>query len=236
MSVLRRAVAWLRARLRELRRRGSARPVRAVFDEWAAEGRDEGMAEAHGPVARRVLDRLDLPPDGRFLDIGCGNGYAVRRVADRLPRGAAVGIDASPEMIRRARELSGGLGNVRFELATFPDHELSRGAFDAIFSMEVFYYFSDVGAALEETLRLLEPGGEFACVVDYYEENEASHGWPEYTGTRMELMSAAGWRDALEAAGFADVRQEQLTLPPEEASQDWHVSVGSLVTLGRRGG
>lgn len=230
MRPLRRAADWVR----RLRRRWITRPARVVFDEWAAEGRDEGMAEAHGPVARRVLDRLHLPPDGRFLDIGCGNGYAVRWAAARMPEGTAVGIDVSPEMIRNARKRSQGLENVRFERTGFPDHSLPAGAFDAIFSMEVFYYFSDVAAALEETLRLTRPGGEFACVVDYYEENEASHGWPELTGTPMKLMSADEWRGALEAAGFVDVRQDRITLPAEEASQDWHATVGSLVTVGRR--
>lgn len=234
MRLLDAPLAWLRACLRRLRRRWRARPAREVFDEWAAEGRDEGMAEAHGPVARRVLDRLELPRDGRFLDVGCGNGYAVRWAAARMPDGEAVGIDASPEMIRHARERSQGLGKVRFERADFPEHPLPAGAFDAIFSMEVFYYFSDVAAALEATLRLLRPGGEFACVVDYYEENTASHGWPELTGAPMELMSADEWRGALEAAGFVDVRQDRITLPPEEASQDWHSTVGSLVTVGRR--
>lgn len=207
-----------------------------MFDEWARAGRDEGMERAHGPVARRVLERLELPPDGRYLDIGCGNGYTVGWAAARMPRGTAVGTDVSPEMIRLARERSAALDNVRFEVAAFPDHPLRRGSFDAVFSMEVFYYFSDVGEGLEEALRLLKPGGEFACVVDYYEENPASHGWADDVGVGMELMSAAGWKEALQRAGFADVRRERITLPPGEAGQDWHETAGSLVTRGRRPG
>lgn len=211
------------------------RRTRRVFDRWAEAGRAEGMERSHGPVARRVSERLSLPPDGRYLDIGCGNGYTVRWVAGRVPDGLAVGIDLSSEMIRRARVMSAELGNVRFEVAEFPEHPLEAASFDAVFSMEVYYYLHDLGAALEATRELLKPGGAFACVVDFFEENEASHDWPEGVDAPMRMLSAAGWREAFEEAGFSDVRQERVVLPPEEAAQEWQVTVGSLVTFGRRG-
>lgn len=217
-------------------RRAAARVARAgsLFDEWADAGRAEGMERAHAPSARRVFDTLPLPPDGRYLDVGCGNGYTVRWAAVRMPDGRAVGLDVSSQMIARARSLSADYPNVEFIESPFPPPGLRGRSFDAIFSMEVFYYFPDIEAALGAVLKLLKPGGTFACVVDYYGENEASHGWPEDVGVAMTLLSRSQWRGAFERAGFVRVRQEQMTEPVSEASEQWRATVGSLVTVGER--
>jgi SAM-dependent methyltransferase len=211
--------------------------VRDVFENWAARGRAEGMAERHGAFVRPVFERLPLPPDGTYLDIGCGNGYTVRWAAAAMPDGRAVGLDVSPGMIERARELSGDLPNARFHVAAFPDdHPVPAGSCDVIFSMEAFYYLPDLGAGLAEVRRLLRPGGVFACQTDYYEENTASHAWTEDTGVEMTLLGESGWREAFEDQGLEVVDQFRVRLSPEEASEPWHVEEGSLVTLGRRPG
>jgi SAM-dependent methyltransferase len=211
--------------------------VRDVFEDWAERGRAEGMAESHTPFVRPVFDRLPLPPDGAYLDVGCGNGYTVRWAAEASPEGRAVGLDVSPRMIALARELSEEVPNAEYHVATFPDdHPLRPGAFDVIYAMEVFYYLPDLGAGLREVRRLLHPGGTFACQVDFYEENTASHAWPEDVGVEMTLLGEAGWRDAFEVAGLEVTDQFRVRLAPEKASEPWKATEGSLVTMGRRPG
>jgi SAM-dependent methyltransferase len=139
-------------------------------------------------------------------------------------------------MIARAKDLSQGLANAEFHLATFPQHDLPLGRFDAIFSMEVLYYLPSLSAALEEVVRLLKPDGRFVSVVDFYQENSASHSWPEDVGVAMRLLSAAQWREAFEDAGLEVVEQARITLPVEQASESWKVDVGSLMTAGQLGG
>ncbi len=208
--------------------------VRTLFDDWARQGRAEGMERGHGPAARRAFDRLALRPDGRYLDIGCGNGYTVRWAAAAAPRGEAVGVDVSEEMIRRARRLSAHLPNVTFVAGHFPDVDLGPDPFDAVFSMEVLYYLPDLDAALRAVRDRMAPGGLFACVVDYYAENEASHSWPDDLGVPMTLLDEAGWARAFERAGLHVEDQARLRLPEEIASSPWKVTHGSLMTLGRR--
>lgn len=212
--------------------------VRKLFDAWALAGRAEGMEQGHGHAARRAIERLGLGGRSRYLDIGCGNGYTVRWAARAAPLGHAVGVDLSPEMIHRARELSADLPNVTFIAGEFPRVDLSeRAPFDAIFSMEAFYYFADLDAALARVHELLAPGGSFACVVDYYGENRASHGWPEQVGVPMTLLDAAGWTRAFAAAGLGVVEQTRLRLPvgsARNADDLWKEQEGSLMTLGAR--
>jgi SAM-dependent methyltransferase len=206
------------------------------------------MAASHAPVARVALERLELRRDARFLDIGCGNGYAVRWAAEAAPDGVAVGLDVAPAMIALARRHSSGYGNARFAVAEFGTAaRVVPGAppgFDAIFSMEVFYYLPDLDAALREALALLKPGGRFACAVDYYGENAASHSWPADLGVPMTLLDQAGWCAAFERAGFVNVRQERIRQAAATAARvetdvhaataDWKVTHGTLLTLGER--
>jgi SAM-dependent methyltransferase len=208
--------------------------LREVFDAWALEGRAEGMERGHGFAARRAFDLLALPGDGWYLDVGCGNGYTVRWAAAAAPDGWAVGIDLSPSMVERARIASLGFPNTEFQVASFPDTTLPHGCFDAILSMEVVYYLPDLEAAMREIARLLVPGGRFACVVDYYEENVASHRWPEDVGVEMTLLDAGGWRQTLEGVGLLVEMQERVTQPAAPGIASWKVEEGSLLTLARR--
>jgi ubiquinone/menaquinone biosynthesis C-methylase UbiE len=210
--------------------------VRAVFDDWADRGRAEGMESGHGFAARAAFDRLEVGAGDHYLDVGCGNGYTVRWASSRVgPEGRAVGIDLSPRMVERARSAAAGLANVQFHQAAFPDHTLPRRAFRGIFSMEVLYYLPDLAGALREIERLLAPGGRFACVVDYYQENAESHSWPDDLGCPMTLLSMSGWRAAFERAGLRPVEQLciQYPLAPGEAP-GWKHTQGSLLTLGER--
>lgn len=212
--------------------------VQEIFDDWARRGRAEGMEAGHGFSARLGFERLGLQRGQQYLDVGCGNGYTVRWAAALVgDEGRAVGLDLSEEMIARARVASAGLANVAFAQATFPQHDLARGTFHGIFSMEVLYYLPDPDAALREIAALLVPGGRFACIVDYYRENPDSHGWPDDLGCPMALLSMEGWRAAFDAAGL-DVLEQQCIQQPLVPGEDatWKHTQGSLLTLGQRRG
>jgi len=209
--------------------------IRVLFDEWARQGRGDTMAESHWPFACQALERLQLTSRSWFLDIGCGTGYAVCWAARAAADGRAVGIDAAESMIARARACCVGLPNADFHVVDFPTHHtLPLGRFDRVFSMEVFYYFPDLDAALAETHRLLAPGGRFACAVDYYGENRASHSWPTDLGVPMHLLDGTEWRAAFARAGFGDVTQDRLRVPPAETHEPWKTTEGSLLTMGVR--
>lgn len=212
------------------------RKVRGVFDAWAGSGRADRMGAAHEPNARRAFEGLDVQPGERFLDVGCGVGYAVRWAA-AVPGVDALGVDLSPAMIERARALSGDFPSARFRVGAFPGPWLAEEApFHALFTMEVLYYLDDPDAALRAAREALAPGGRFACVIDYYDGNPGCLTWPDDLGVAMELRRPEAWAEALRAAGFVDVRHEQLREPrvPGEAPT-WKQEHGSLFLFGRVG-
>ena len=208
--------------------------VRDVFDAWADEGRAEGMEEGHRFPAREAFGRLALRPGEHYLDVGCGNGYSVRWAAARVTsRGAAVGLDVSPRMVARARAASRDHPNATYHQAVFPSHPLANHTFDAVLSVEALYYLPSVSEGLRAVRALLRPEGRFACVVDYYLENPASHGWPELLNCPMNLLSMRGWRAAFEEAAFAVDEQVCLLHPLADGeTPSWKHDQGSLLTFG----
>ena len=187
--------------------------LRSEFNEWARAGKGESMEKGHRPVGEQAIARMQISPDARGLDVGCGSGWATRMLAEYAFNGRVTGIDISDEMIRVARESSRSLPNVDFEIASaeqlpFPDHEFTHA-----FSMESLYYYRNIPQALKEIHRVLKPGGLFVAVVDLYWENEATHQWIDTLNVPVELLSVEDYHSLFIDAGFVNIRDQRLFDP-----------------------
>lgn len=98
-----------------------------------------------------------LPARGaRVLEVGCGDGRFARLLA---ARGAAVlGIDASPEMIRLARERTPAGAPIEFVCGDFSVHPLGPESYDAVVSVATLHHLPSV-PALSRMKGLLKRGG-----------------------------------------------------------------------------
>lgn len=219
-------------------------PTAQLFDRWAQQGDAERMEAGHGARARDALAAVPVQPGQRLVDLGCGNGWATRALHARAgATGWCYGVDASPDMIARAREQSANLDRIEFRVAEFHDLPWPDGHFAHGFSFEALYYALDLGAALREVRRVLEPGGTLIVGTDFYEENDTCHGWPERMGVPMTLLSEAGWQAALEAAGFEvtrsfrcfDPRPVDPTWPAEKQAREarFRRELGTLALIAR---
>lgn len=111
---------------------------------------------------RALAARMASPPaGGAALDVGCGAGGAVLELARAVgASGAAIGLDASEEMIAAARARADGLPGVRFERGDaaalpFPDDEL-----DLVRSERLLQHVPDADAVVREMVRVCRPGGQ----------------------------------------------------------------------------
>lgn len=99
-----------------------------------------------------------LPPDlSRVLDVGCGDGAFARLLASRATE--VVAIDIDPGEVRRARDSSAGVNNIKWETADLLTFEAPDAGFDAVTAIAVLHHlpFED---ALTKMVRLLAPGGQ----------------------------------------------------------------------------
>ena len=77
--------------------------VSQTFDEWAINGRSELMQKEHAKTVLKFLKSIKFEKPFSFLDVGCGNGWVVRKIASFENCKLAVGIDKSKNMIDKAK-------------------------------------------------------------------------------------------------------------------------------------
>jgi SAM-dependent methyltransferase len=119
------------------------------------------MAEEFSIAARM----LDLHPGDLVLDIGCGPGTFTCRFADAVaPDGLALGLDASPTMLARARR-EGAAPAAAYLRADAGHPPLRPGCLDAVCCFAALHMFAEPEAALESFVRLLRPGGRLALLT-----------------------------------------------------------------------
>ncbi len=178
----------------------------AEFDQWAVSGRAESMAEGHRNAAGQILDRWRLTAADRVLDVGCGNGWAVRWMLER-GAGSGVGVDISGAMIERARALTDAGVPATFAVAAGERLPLDDASFSAILSVESLYYYPDPAAALVEWARVSRAGGRLGVMVDLFAENPAGPVWKEALDVEVHLLSEAEFRALAGRGDLAGHRQ-----------------------------
>jgi len=110
--------------------------------------------------ARELIARLKLRGDERILDVGCGDGKITAEIARAVPRGAAVGVDASPEMIGFANRTfpPSKIPNLEFHVMDARKIQFVR-KFDLVFSNAALHWVDDHQAILRGAASVLRPGG-----------------------------------------------------------------------------
>lgn len=189
--------------------------VEQVFSQWAREGRGERMAEGHWPRTKQIIARMGIEPGMAGLDVGCGNGYAVRAMAQHTgASGSVLGVDFSADMINTALKNSENPTQVTFQQSAAEKLPLKSACIDHLLSVEMLYYASDISAVLLEWHRVLKPGGSVWVMMDFYEENPYCHTWPADLGvSTMALWGEAQYKAAFKQAGFTTVTASRIFDP-----------------------
>jgi ubiquinone/menaquinone biosynthesis C-methylase UbiE len=117
----------------------------------------------------RVVERLDLRPDDRVLEIGCGHGVAATLVCERLDGGRLTAVDRSPKMIAVARRRNRAYveaGKAEFLVARLEELDLGERRFDRIFAVRVGLFHREPARARGIAERWLAPGGAVFAFFD----------------------------------------------------------------------
>jgi SAM-dependent methyltransferase len=153
-----------------------------------------------------------LEPGETVLDLGSGGGIDVLLSARRVgPSGKAYGVDATPDMVALARThaAAAGVENVEFLLGRIEDLPLPDAQVDVVISNCVINLSADTARVLAEAHRVLRPGGRLGIsdlIADEDLDATQLEAAAQRTGCGVGTLTASGYRELLEAAGFADIR------------------------------
>lgn len=184
------------------------------------------MNLSHSAMTDWGLQQVKVAENAAILDIGCGGGRTVRKLADLAPGGKVVGLDYSGTSVAVARETNAdniAAGRVQVEEGSVAALPYPDGSFDVVTAVETHYYWPDLGVNVREIFRVLKTGGVFVLIAETYRGGPLRFLY----GMVMPLLRAAFLSDAehrelLTQAGFVGVTTEH------KSGKNW------ICALGRR--
>jgi trans-aconitate 2-methyltransferase len=107
-----------------------------------------------------LLALVDVRPNLKVVDLGCGTGELTRQLADALPDSDVTGIDSSPQMLKKAAAFASP--NLRFQQE---DQAELTDEWDLIFSNAALHWSENHAELIPNLYRKLNPGGQIAVQV-----------------------------------------------------------------------
>jgi ubiquinone/menaquinone biosynthesis C-methylase UbiE len=184
------------------------------------------MNVSHAAVTEWGLTHVAIGEELTILDVGCGGGRTVERLASIATRGKVYGIDYSEASVAMARETNQrAIADARVDIkqASVSQLPFPDATFDLVTAVETHYYWPDLPRDVREVMRVLKHGGRFLIVAETYRGRR--NDWlyrPTMTLVlRAAYFTPAQHRQLLDDAGYVDVDVF------EEKSQGWISVIGT---------
>ena len=173
-----------------------------------------------------------LQPGETVVDLGCGGGFDCFLAAHRIgPKGLAIGVDMTPEMIHKAREnaAKGKIKNVDFRLGEIEHLPVADATADVILSNCVINLSPDKPQVFAEAARVLKPGGRLAIsdvVAIAPIPARVKNKLQAHSGCIAGSATVPETRRMLKIAGFSNIRID-VKEQSKEFIKDWFPGSGA---------
>jgi len=170
------------------------------------------------------LGAADLKAGQTVVDLGSGAGNDVFIARNAVGEsGKVIGVDMTPDMIKKARENAARVGyaNVEFRLGEIESLPVAENSADRVISNCVLNLVPDKTQAFREMHRILKPGGKFGIsdvVLEGEFPAELRQAAELYIGCVSGAMRRGAYLESLRAIGFVDVKvmTEKILELPED--------------------
>ena len=125
-------------------------------------------------IHQRLLEHVELKENASVLDLGCGTGRLMNRLAAKFPTVKAIGLDLSTEMLREARARNQYHKRLIFVSGRAESLSFADEQFDAVFCTMSFLHYPHPQQVFHQVSRVLANGGHFYLVDVYRVENNFS--------------------------------------------------------------
>jgi SAM-dependent methyltransferase len=182
------------------------------------------MNYSHSRLTDWGLEHVQIERDFTILDVGCGGGRTIRKLASRAPDGKVDGVDNAAGSVSASRATNAEwirAGRVEIQEASVSRLPFPDNTFDLVTAIETQYYWPNLLDDMREILRVLKPGGTLAVVVEAYRKESGG----AFLGSVMKLLGGAQLSIHEQRALFADAGYADTEIF-EQPRKGWLCAVG----------
>lgn len=168
------------------------------------------MNKGHYEVTGWGLSFIDIDKNSRVLDIGCGGGRTVQRIAEKVGNGKVYGIDYSELCVKKSEKLNRKnilCGKVRIQQASVSALPFEDESIDIATAVETYYFWSNKLSDLKEIHRVLRKGGRLCMIFEMLRTEDEPDKWKsveELIG--IKSVSENEIRSILQEAGYVNIK------------------------------
>jgi ubiquinone/menaquinone biosynthesis C-methylase UbiE len=186
------------------------------------------MNRHHSKLTDWGLSHVAIKRTDRILDIGCGGGRTINKLAAIASAGKVHGIDYSEQSVAAARRTNAvwiDIGRVEIDHGSVSQLPFANESFDLVTAIETHLFWPDLPRDVCEIFRVLKPAGALLIVAEIYKGGKHLEGvrkaiFDKHLAANMNLLTTDEHRELLMKAGFSDV---QIL---EELDQGWICAIG----------
>jgi SAM-dependent methyltransferase len=189
------------------------------------------MNSRHSKVTDWGLSHISIEKDATVLDVGCGGGRTVSKLAVAAIQGKVYGIDYSSESVAIANRTNRqwiDIARVEIREASVSQLPFPADTFDLVTAVETHFWWPDLPADMREVLRILKPGGTLIIIAEIYRgaKTKTAKLAEKYLPlSGMALLSVQEHRELFANAGYSAVQVI------EEVSKGWICGIGRKPAL-----
>jgi len=184
------------------------------------------MNSRHSKVTDWGLSKVPIREADIILDIGCGGGRTVNKLAAIAIRGKVYGLDYSAASVAMAQKVNRQwirMGRVEVREGSVSQLRFADGTFDLVTAVETHFWWPDLPTDMCEILRVLKPGGTLVVIAEIYKgatTKTAQLAENVLPLSGLKLLSVNEHRAVFTNAGYKDV---QII---EESGKGWICGIG----------
>jgi len=172
------------------------------------------MNESHFALTGWGLGKISIAPNNIILDVGCGGGRTIHRMAAIASAGKVLGIDYSPDCVAWSRAYNAAWikeGRVEVLQASVDKIPFEDNYFDIVIAVETVYFWPNLAECFKEIKRVLKPSGKFIIINEVYQSEAFKERNEAYAAAGdMQIFAPEELKKWLEELNFSNVTIEMV--------------------------
>jgi len=170
------------------------------------------MNSRHSKVTDWGLAHVSMPKDYTILDVGCGGGRTLSKLAAAATEGKVYGVDYSEASVAASKKTNARwieMGRVDVRLGSVSQLPFPDSIFDLVTAVETHFWWPDLPGDTREIFRVLKPGAKLVVIAEVYKgANTAvarlSEKYAPRTGIKM--LSVDEHRELFANSGYTEIQ------------------------------